>query len=200
MSDPLEGSSVIHGIVSLIFCFLFLLYKMHFPAITHLTPVNGLQWTFSDSVVFVHLTFVIQMSFSSLLYAKYTNIGIPRIIMNSQYVFRDYRLSFITFQEFTACFIYDPYTVMWTHFKECNSFNKWDFLYDNDKGRGGRDRMVVSCWINNYLSNQFLLLLKLWVGILLMARCTRENIMWYSSSVTCNRLVVFSRYSGYLHQ
>jgi len=124
MSVPLEGSSVIHGIVRLIFCFLFLLYKMHFHTITHLTPVNGLQWTFSDSVVIVHLTFVIQMIFSSLLYAKYTNIGIPRIIMNSQCVIRDYRLSFITFKECTACFIYDPYTVMWTRFKDCNSFNK----------------------------------------------------------------------------
>ena len=41
--------------------------------------------------------------------------------MNSQYVIRDYRLSFITFKEFTACFIYDPYTVMWTRFKDCNS-------------------------------------------------------------------------------
>ena len=31
MSVSLEGSSVIHGIVRLKFCFLFLLYKMHFP-------------------------------------------------------------------------------------------------------------------------------------------------------------------------
>ena len=155
-----------------------MLYKMYFPTITHLTPLNGLQWTFSDSVVIVHLAFVIQMIFGSLLYEKYTNIGIPRIIMNSQYVIRDYRLSFITFKECTACFIYDPYTVMWTRFKDCNSFNKWDFLYDNDRGRGGRDRMVVSCWIVNYQCNQCLLLLKLWVGIPLMARCTRDNIMW----------------------
>jgi hypothetical protein len=42
MSVPLEGSSVIQGIVRLIFCFLFLLYKMHFPVITQLTPLNGL--------------------------------------------------------------------------------------------------------------------------------------------------------------
>ena len=42
MSVPIEGSSLIQGIVCLIFCFLFLLYKMNFPAITHLTPVNGL--------------------------------------------------------------------------------------------------------------------------------------------------------------
>jgi hypothetical protein len=52
------------------------------------------------------------MRFGSLLYAKYTNIGIPRIIVNSQYVIRDYRLSFITFKEFTVCFTYDLYTVM----------------------------------------------------------------------------------------
>ena len=28
---------------------------------------------------------------------------------------------------------------------------------------------------------------------------TRYNIMWYSSSVTCDRVVVFSRYSDFLH-
>jgi hypothetical protein len=30
--------------------------------------------------------------------------------------------------------------------------------------------------------------------------CTQYSIMWSSLSVTCNRLVVFSRYSGFLHQ
>ena len=33
-----------------------------------------------------------------------------------------------------------------------------------------------------------------------MARCTRYSIMWYCLSVTCDRLVGFSRYSGFLHQ
>jgi len=33
-------------------------------------------------------------------------------------------------------------------------------------------------WIYDYLCNQCLSLLKLWVRILLMARCTRYNIMW----------------------
>ena len=32
------------------------------------------------------------------------------------------------------------------------------------------------------------------------ARCTRYNIMWYSLSVTCDISVVFSGYSGFLHQ
>jgi hypothetical protein len=33
-------------------------------------------------------------------------------------------------------------------------------------------------WIWNYLSNQCISLLKLWVRIPLIARCTRYNIMW----------------------
>ena len=33
-------------------------------------------------------------------------------------------------------------------------------------------------WLNNYLCNQCLSLLKLWVWIPLMMRCTRYNIMW----------------------
>jgi len=33
-------------------------------------------------------------------------------------------------------------------------------------------------WIFNYLCNQYLLLLTLWVRIPLMARCTRCNYMW----------------------
>ena len=33
-----------------------------------------------------------------------------------------------------------------------------------------------------------------------IARRTRYNIIWYNLSVTCDRLVVFSGYSGYLHQ
>ena len=47
-------------------------------------------------------------------------------------------------------------------------------------------------WINNYLCNQCLSPLKLWVRIPFMTRCTRYNIMWWSLSVTCNRSVVFS--------
>ena len=35
-----------------------------------------------------------------------------------------------------------------------------------------------SSWIYNYLCNQYLSPLKLWVWILFMARCTRYNIMW----------------------
>jgi len=47
-------------------------------------------------------------------------------------------------------------------------------------------------WIYNYLCNQCLSPLKLWVRTLLMPRCTQYNIMWYSLSVTCNRSVVSS--------
>ena len=40
----------------------------------------------------------------------------------------------------------------------------------------------------------------MWVPIPLMARCTRYNIMRYRLSVNCDRLLVFSGYSGLLHQ
>jgi len=42
--------------------------------------------------------------------------------------------------------------------------------------------------------------LKLWVQIPLMMRCTWYNFMWSSLSASCDRLVVFSGYSGFLHQ
>ena len=37
---------------------------------------------------------------------------------------------------------------------------------------------LASAWIYNYLRNQCLSSLKLWVRTLFMARCTRYNIMW----------------------
>jgi len=48
-------------------------------------------------------------------------------------------------------------------------------------------------WIYNYLCNQYISPLKLWLRILLMAGWTQYNIMWCSS-------VVFSAHSGFLHQ
>ena len=56
-----------------------------------------------------------------------------------------------------------------------------------------------SSWIYNYLWNQGLSPLKLWVLTPFMARCTRNN-MWWSLSVTCDRSVVFAGYSDFLHQ
>jgi hypothetical protein len=38
--------------------------------------------------------------------------------------------------------------------------------------------------------------LKLWVRVPLMARCTRYNIMWSSFATTCERSVVFSRFTN----
>jgi hypothetical protein len=48
--------------------------------------------------------------------------------------------------------------------------------------------------------NQCLSPLKLWVRTPFMVRCNRYNIMWQIMSVTCDRSVVFSWYSGFLHQ
>ena len=53
-------------------------------------------------------------------------------------------------------------------------------------------------FMSHYMCNQCLL--TVWFRIPLMARCTRYNIIWYSLSVTCGRSVIFSGYSGFLHQ
>ena len=71
-------------------------------------------------------------------------------------------------------------------------------IFNDDKGPSWSLSYVS--WIYNYLCNQCISPLTLWVRILLVARCTRYNIMWYSLSVTCGRSVVFSGYSGFLHQ
>jgi len=55
-------------------------------------------------------------------------------------------------------------------------------------------------WIYNYLCNQCLWPLKLWLRIPLMERCTRYNIMWSSLSVTRDRSVLSSGYCGFPHQ
>jgi hypothetical protein len=55
-------------------------------------------------------------------------------------------------------------------------------------------------WIYNYLCNECLSPLTLWVRTPFMTRCTRYNIMWVSLSMTWERSVVFSGYSGFLHQ
>jgi hypothetical protein len=55
-------------------------------------------------------------------------------------------------------------------------------------------------WIYNYLCNQCLSPLTLWIRIQIMARCTRYNIMLSSLTGTCDRSVVFYLYSCFLHQ
>jgi hypothetical protein len=60
--------------------------------------------------------------------------------------------------------------------------------------------LIHGSWVYNYICNQYLSPLKLWVRIPFMARCTRYNLMWYSLSVNCGRSVVFSAYSRLLHQ
>ena len=55
-------------------------------------------------------------------------------------------------------------------------------------------------WIYSYLCNQCISPLTLWIRTPLISRCTRCNIMWSSLSITCDRSVVLSGYSGFLHQ
>ena len=50
--------------------------------------------------------------------------------------------------------------------------------------------------IYNYLCNQCLSPLKLWVGTPFMARCSRYNIVRYSLSVTGERSVVFATFNN----
>jgi hypothetical protein len=50
---------------------------------------------------------------------------------------------------------------------------------------------ITIYWIYNYLCNQCLWPLKLWVRIPFMARCIQYNIMWSSLSVTSDRSVFF---------
>jgi hypothetical protein len=66
----------------------------------------------------------------------------------------------------------------------------------------GEGWVSVVVWLLDfhYLCNQCLSPLKLWDRIPLMVRCTWYNIVWKSLSVTCGRSVVFSGYSGFLHQ
>ena len=55
-------------------------------------------------------------------------------------------------------------------------------------GRRGRDCMLVGFTTNVASSNPA------------QARCSRYNIIWLSLLVTYDRSVVFSEYSGFLHQ
>jgi hypothetical protein len=50
----------------------------------------------------------------------------------------------------------------------------------------------IKSWIYNYLCNQCLSPLTLWVRTPLRWGVTQYNMMWYSLSVTCDRSVVFS--------
>ena len=65
------------------------------------------------------------------------------------------------------------------------------------QGHHGHDRMVVWFTITYTIC---LSCLMLWVQIPLMARCIQYIIMWYSLSVTCSISMIFSGFSGFLHQ
>ena len=71
--------------------------------------------------------------------------------------------------------------------------NLWNvhFLKQAQNDRGLSWSWSYGSWIYNYLCNQYLSLLRLWVQTLFMAMCTQYNIMWSSLSVTCDRSVVF---------
>jgi hypothetical protein len=82
-----------------------------------------------------------------------------------------------------VCTIYMTWSEMYVRYTwpdQRDMHDSWSWSYDS--------------WIYNYLCNQCLSPLNLWVRTPLMARCTQYNIMWLSLSVTCDRSVVFSGY------
>jgi hypothetical protein len=64
-------------------------------------------------------------------------------------------------------------------------------------GGGASWSWSYGSWISNYLCNQCISPLTLWVRIQLMARWPRYNSMWYIWLVACGRSVLFS---AFLHQ
>ena len=56
--------------------------------------------------------------------------------------------------------------------------------------QGSSSSSSYGSWIYNYLCNQCLSPLKLWVRTPFMSRCIRYNTIWQSLSVTCDRSVV----------
>ena len=72
------------------------------------------------------------------------------------------------------------------------------FLFDFHFTEGPSWPWSYDSWIYNYLCNQCLLPLMLWVWISIRAMWT--TLCDKSLSVTCDRSVVFSGYSGFLHQ
>ena len=56
--------------------------------------------------------------------------------------------------------------------------------------QGSSSSSSYGSWIYNYLCNQCLSPLKLWVRTSFMSRCILYNIIWQSLSVTCDRSVV----------
>jgi hypothetical protein len=69
-------------------------------------------------------------------------------------------------------------------------------LQNKNKGPSWSWSYMVVGFTNTYAINQCTSLLALWVQPQVMASFFRYNIMWWSLSVTCNRSVAFSEYSG----
>jgi hypothetical protein len=61
-----------------------------------------------------------------------------------------------------------------------------------------RPSQSYGSWIYNYLCNQYLSPLKVWIRTPFMAWCTQYNIMWSSLSVTWHRSGVFSGIQLYI--
>ena len=70
-------------------------------------------------------------------------------------------------------------------------YRQWMTYLKFNKHWGHRASWSYGSCIYNYLCNRCLPPIALWVRILLMARCTRYNIIWWSLPVTC-----FSVYSS----
>ena len=73
--------------------------------------------------------------------------------------------------------------------------------FEHTKGMNAKPSWALSYgrWIYNCLCIQCTSLLKLWVRISVMAKCTRCNSRWYSLSVTCHTSMFFTVYFDFLH-
>jgi len=79
-----------------------------------------------------------------------------------------------------------------------NDYSRKVWVESNFQFLRKNNYMYMYSFSNKILGNQCLSQLKLWVWIPLMVRCTRYNIMLISLSVTYDRSVVLSGYSGFL--
>ena len=78
------------------------------------------------------------------------------------------------------------------YFSFTHEYRIYTDTHHNQFNRGSR--------IYNYICNHSISPLTLWDRTPFMARCFRWKIILWSLSVTCDRSVVFSGYSGFPHQ
>ena len=120
-------------------------------------------------------------SYQKLLWASYRN----NMVFPFQVIHKGchlYKYKYVNL--FFICHIFQCIT-WWRHVIEQNYIiHVLDCWFHSVQGP-----WTYGSWIYDYLCNQCISPLKLWIRTPFMAMCTRINIMWYNLSVTCNSLV-----------